>query len=649
MSLPAPNLDDRRFQQLVDDAKRYVQQTCPEWTDHNVSDPGVTLIESFAGMVEQLLYRLNRVPNRNYIKFLEMIGVKLFPPAAARVEVTFWLSAPQSETVNVPAGTQVSTLRTETVEAVVFTAVDDLNIVPSELERVKTSVKEGEFTDRTTALKGGKDFPAFDTPPKAGDQVLIGLSAATERCAVVLRFNCQIEGIGVDPLNPPLVWEARCGKEWVECEIERDETGGLNRAGDVVLHVPEGHTAEVIEKQRAGWLRCRVVETEEGQPAYSDAPKILQLSAFTIGGTSSAVHAEVVRDETIGISDGLPGQHFQLAHRPVVPSEEPLTLEVSGEDGWTPWIEVDNFADSGPEDRHFTIDPINGEIVLGPAVRDREGGLQFFGAVPPKGSTLRVSAYRSGGGRQGNAARGAISVLVSSIPFIDSVENRKPAGGGVDGENVESALVRGPVVFRTRNRAVTTEDFSYLAREAAPEVARVESVAAGDGADAGSVRVLIVPAAGHDELGRMRFEDLIPSPETLEKISRHLDERRTIGARVIVEPPAYQGITVVARIKARPRTSPQRLQEDALRALYSYFHPIIGGPDGDGWPFGRPIHAGEVYSVFQPLRGVEFVQDVRLFGADPTTGTRGKPVDRLDLDAHSLVFSFEHQVLVEEA
>ena len=81
--LPAPNLDDRTFQGLVDEAKRLVQTRCPEWTDHNVSDPGVTLIEAFAQMVDQLIYRLNRVPDLNYVKFLEMIGVELRPPAAA--------------------------------------------------------------------------------------------------------------------------------------------------------------------------------------------------------------------------------------------------------------------------------------------------------------------------------------------------------------------------------------------------------------------------------------------------------------------------------------------------------------------------------------------------------------------------------------
>ena len=87
MALPVPNLDDRRFQDLVDDAKRLVQQRCPEWTDHNVSDPGVTMIELFAWMTDQMLYRLNRIPERNYVRFLDLIGVRLFPPTAAKARI----------------------------------------------------------------------------------------------------------------------------------------------------------------------------------------------------------------------------------------------------------------------------------------------------------------------------------------------------------------------------------------------------------------------------------------------------------------------------------------------------------------------------------------------------------------------------------
>lgn len=80
MALPAHTLDDRRFQDLVDEAKRRIHVRCPEWSDHNVSDPGVTLIELFAWMTDLLLYRLNRVPENQYVHFLNLLGVRLAPP-----------------------------------------------------------------------------------------------------------------------------------------------------------------------------------------------------------------------------------------------------------------------------------------------------------------------------------------------------------------------------------------------------------------------------------------------------------------------------------------------------------------------------------------------------------------------------------------
>ena len=124
--LPTPKLDDRRFQDLVDEAKRRVQQRCPEWTDHNVSDPGVTLIEAFAWMTDQLLYRLNRVPDLNYVKFLELLGVTLFPPTAAKVDLTFRLSSGlsgQQTALTIPAETQVSTQRNDNGAQSVFATV----------------------------------------------------------------------------------------------------------------------------------------------------------------------------------------------------------------------------------------------------------------------------------------------------------------------------------------------------------------------------------------------------------------------------------------------------------------------------------------------------------------------------------------------
>lgn len=648
MPLPTPNLDDRDFQSLVDDAKRMVQQRCPEWTDHNVSDPGVTLIETFAYMVDQLIWRLNQVPDRLYVQFLDLLGVTLEPPNAARAPVTFWLSAPQQQRVTVPAGSLVATRRTDD-EPITFTTVEELDIVPCSFARVATE-SGGEQSDRTESVVRGLGFSAFSASPKVGDAFYVGLSNATPSCAVDLRLGCEVEGAGVDPRYPPLVWEAWDGERWVACEVDADTTGGLNRDGDVLLHLPRTHRAHVgVVRQLAGWVRCRLIANEPWQPTYTTSPRITRIDAFTLGGTTDAVNAEIVLDEVVGTSEGVAAQRFPLRHRPVVPSSRRFghRLDVTVHDGTEPWEEVESFAASGPGSRHFTVEPISGEVVFGPAVREPDGTLRHFGAVPPKGAGLRLQEYRTGGGRRGNVARGAISVLKSSIPFIAEVTNRRPATGGTDGEDIEDAKVRGPLALRTRHRAVTAEDYEYHAKAAAKEVARVRCVPAGtDGVEAGTVRVLLVPGVEDGEYGSLRFDQLNPSRPVLEAVRDHLDQRRPVGARLVIQPVQYVGVTVVARLQAAEGADPQAVRADALECLYHLFHPLRGGLRGDGWPFGRSVVSGDAYATLQRLPGVEAIDDVRLFPADPLTGNRAAPVERLELGPNDLVFGWGHQVRV---
>ena len=133
MSLPAPDLDDRRFQDIVDEAKRRINRLCPEWTDHNVSDPGVALIELFAWMTEMTLYRLNQVPDRLYVKFLELVGIELASASPARTDLLFTLAAPPEQPIRVPAGTQVGTERGHGEDQIVFMTDTDLLLVRPEL------------------------------------------------------------------------------------------------------------------------------------------------------------------------------------------------------------------------------------------------------------------------------------------------------------------------------------------------------------------------------------------------------------------------------------------------------------------------------------------------------------------------------------
>ncbi|MGW5779806.1 putative baseplate assembly protein [Streptomyces sp. NPDC003863] len=661
MALPAPHLDDRRFQQFVDDAKRYIQQACPEWTDHNVSDPGVTLVEAVAHMADQLVYRLNRVPEKNHLAFLDLLGVTLFPPAAAHADVTFRLSAPQPEPVLLPTGTEVSTGRTETEEAVVFATTADLTVVPCELTRLLRQEAGGTPEDRSQDIVGGEDVPAFSPLPRVGDALLLGLSAAVPDCVLVLDLDSRVDGVGVDPRRPPLLWEAWSAAEgWVACEVDEDSTGGLNRPGEVVLHMPSGHAVSRLGGHEAGWVRCRVVEPVEGLPSYSESPTVRAAAAFTIGGTVRAAHAEAVRDERLGESEGVPGQRVRLAHAPVV-DRPPLLLQVAEradaggdeedpEAGWQEWTPVRDFASSRPGDRHYTLDATTGEIAFGPSVRQPDGTLRQFGAVPPKGAAIRAVRYGTGGGRAGNVARSTITVLRSSIPYIARVENREAARGGVDGETVEEAKSRAPVTLRAQERAVTARDYEELARRAAPEAARISCLAA-DAAEAGdnAVRVLVVPQAVPDRGGRLRFEQLVPGDELLSRVTGFLDERRPLGTRLAVGPPFYQGVTVVATLHSFRAAEAERVRAEALDTLYAYLDPLTGGAHGEGWPFGRPLRAGEVFAALQRVPGVELVDEVLLHPADPLTGRRGEATDRIELAPSALLFPFDHRVRVIEA
>ncbi|MET9826258.1 MULTISPECIES: putative baseplate assembly protein [unclassified Streptomyces] len=647
MSLPSPNLDDRRFQQFVDDAKRYIQQRAPEWTDHNVSDPGITLVETLAHMADQIVYRLNRVPEKNHLAFLDLVGITLFPPSAARTDVTFWLSAPQEDTILVPVGTEVATLRTDRDEAVVFATERDLSVIPCTLGRLVTQTRGEAVADRTTDLAESKDVMCFAEAPAPGDCMLIGLTSATPHCALALELDSRVDGVGVDPRQPPLVWEAWTEDGWQPCEVDRDGTGGLNRPGDIVLHVPGGHVLSRNGGHEAGWIRCRVTDPLPGQPFYTTSPTIRSAEAYTIGGTTGTVHAETVHDEALGESTGLPGQRLRLEHAPVVADDPPVLLQTADDDGWQEWQVVPHFAGSRPGDHHITLDAATGEIAFGPAVREADGTLRQYGTVAPKGAVIRARRYRTGGGRAGNVARGAVQVLRTSIPYVSEVVNREAARGGVDGETVEEAKLRAPITLRAQERAVTLRDYEELARRAAPETARITCLEGEENEyGAHAVRVLVVPQAVPDPGGRLRFEQLVPGDALLSRITRHLDERRLIGTRLSVGPPYYQGVTVVATVHAFRGVDADRVRRQTHDALYRHLDPLTGGADGKGWPFGRPVQTGELFAVLQRVPGVELVDEVVLHPADPLTGKRGDPTDRIDLEAPALVFSFDHRVRV---
>src|SRR5206468_11115656 len=156
--------------------------------------------------------------------------------------------------------------------------------------------------------------------------------------------------------------------------------------------------------QQGYWLRCRLTTPRTAQRMYYASPVIERLYVESRGVTVGARNATSVRDEVIGQSDGTPGQTFTLQHTPLLardPRHDYLIVESPGGEAEA-WREVEDFADSGPDDRHFTLDSTDGTLTLGPTLLQPDGSVYRFGATPLKRSWLRFNRYQHGGGVRGN-------------------------------------------------------------------------------------------------------------------------------------------------------------------------------------------------------------------------------------------------------
>ncbi len=648
MSLPSPELDDRRFQDIVDEAKRLIPRYCPEWTNHNLSDPGVALIELFAWMTEMFLFRLNQVPDRYFTKFLELVGIAPFPPAVATTDVTFLLATVLDETVSIPAGTEVSTSGSVTGEEVVFSTIEDLEIRQPQLRACVVSAggNEERFADEWDSLRyEGGVVTCFPSAPLAPDDaLLLGFEESLAGNVVRLAIQASIEGIGVDPRNPPLAWEVWTGEVWWPCLVDNDTTGGLNRDGYLVLHIPLEHQPLTLGTQRAHWLRARLVRPTAGQPWYQASPQLRSVEVASLGGTVLAEHAERIGAEVLGRADGSPGLELRCARFPVLPRRPDEQVEVRLRDSVEVWEEVADFSRSSATDRHVVWDGASGAVRFGPMVRYADGSIRQHGAVPPDGSVIAVSGYRHGGGASGNLGANTLTTLRATMPFVDRVVNHAPALGGVDAETVQDAKVRGPLSIRTGERAVTAGDFERLTLEASAEVARVRCLSPTGPLE--PVRLLVIPQVRGSILGET-LDDYAVDDELTARVREHLDERRLLGATIEVGTPFYQGVTVATLLQALPGRPNTLIRDRAIDLLHRFIHPLQGGVEGRGWPFDTDLNAATLAQLLESVDGVDRVEEVLLFEYDLRTGRRsgaGREVIRLAPD--SLFLSAGHQVVV---
>lgn len=366
-------LDTMKFQDLVDEGRKRIRQYCPDWTEYNLSDPGITLLELFAWMTELTVYRLNQVPEKQYIKFLEMLGVNLEPAKPATADLTFRLAAPfpidprnpnENLYAIVPKGREFSA-RGGAAEPIIYTTDEELTILTARLKFVKHSESDTYALSKNQLQdekKLNQPFHVFGTQqPALNASLYLGLdvtppnllqlsdSEQSHLAGHVLRITlrCKVDkpnadsseissdqSSGFNPTAPPVRWEVctrdvtdlRDESAWQELEVgkdgdERDTTRGFTaKQGSVTLYLPSTLIAcKLRHEEKAVWIRCRHIKDEaNAENRYSVSPVIEQIALQTIGATTKATNCRIMGNEFLGTSNGEAAQTFTLKHKPIV-------------------------------------------------------------------------------------------------------------------------------------------------------------------------------------------------------------------------------------------------------------------------------------------------------------------------------------------
>ncbi len=476
-------------------------------------------------------------------------------------------------------------------------------------------------------LSGLVDAPIFNEQPRENDALYVCFGGELAGTSLALHIDCvELEGVHIDPKDPPLVWEYWSGRarRWQQLRLldqsgtgrlrqasAADLTLGLNHSAGVYLHVPVDSRSQTIEGIEGTWLRVRYVQ-KPGQ-GYTSSPRITGLRADCIGATVTARQSQRIEQEHIGKATGVPGESFTLDRRPALRRPEPHVIEAQIGEEVTEWREVEDFSLSGETDRHFVINYTSGEVRFGPAVRARDGTERQHGAVPRLGADLRMRAYSSGGGIKGNVGGQTIVQMKTSLPNVAAVMNYAPASGGLDAETLEEAKLRALATLKRPVTAVTREDFERLALEvvgvgAARCIAPDED---GAGVQPGVIRLLLLPMLP-DAAREITAEMLAPSPALLQAVSAIVEERKSLGTVVEMAPVGVTWAEIDAHIYVSRGVDVEQASVAAETRLRRLVHPTSGGPDGRGLAFGGAVTMSQIAGALQNLPGVVYVERVRL-------------------------------------
>jgi predicted phage baseplate assembly protein len=646
MPLTPTILDDLGWaEQVAAIRQRIPAASRGRWTLHSPVDPGVTLLELLAYLLDLRLYWMDQVPLPFLRAVLGLLGEAMRGPQAAATVLQL-LEAPGPV---VAAGTELE-LADAPDGGPVFSTAEALAVLP-----VKAVGVRALGVDRSDDLRQGRGVALLAADGAPGEAALILWLAgpppagAGRALSLLLELDSTVEPEWAPSapaqVAPPaaLGWWYSGGPGLPPRPFAggavRDGTGGLRRSGLVRLPVPADWAPAAPPSPATGWAPYQLL-LRTAAARHTSPPRLVALSANAVLARHLRRAGRRASLDPAGWLP-LPGLELDLqlpalAPAPVPPVPRTVQLRLRERDGrWHRWSPVEDFARLGPGDRCFAVDRDRGVLRFGDGLNGR---IPRLASGPNLG--LRLSA---GAGAAGNVG--------SACPFVDTAgaglraRSLVPADGGSDAETADQARERVGRALRRVERAVTAPDFELLATTT-PGVAVARAHAAvGFHPDhpclpvPGAVTVFLVPFAPRGDAvpGAERVAAPRPDPGALETVAARLEEARLVGTELFVRPPVYRQVRLGVRLAAAGAGDPSPADAVA-EALRRHLDPLEGGTDGGGWPFGEPLRPSGLMRAAEAVLdgGVEVVAvAIGLDGAPPTEDCHDVPLGAHELPAVS--------------
>jgi hypothetical protein len=502
-----------------------------------------------------------------------------------------------------------------------------------------------DWLDQTAAnTVTGKYFQPFLPLPVLQQCLFFGLDQSFEGGPVQIYFAA--EELAVDESDPPkLAWEYAAANDWKTLPSQ-DATNAFTRPDRLGLVMQPDWQERDQFSQSLYWVRARLVSG-----SWPSSPVLSGI----FPNTCWTIQARTIINEILGSSTGTANLTLHFQQVPVLDGEEVRVRETLTDsdrkalidagsadavkvvfdnqgkplETWVRWNEVLEFYDSSPTDRVYRMDRAVGEIQFGDG---KNGRMPEIG-----GDNIVAFSYRAGGGSQGNVAANQITTLVTAVAGIQSVLNPDAFDGGSEQATPEQMLIFGPAQISNRERAVTPDDFESLAVEASRKVRKarcVPDVNSSGQSEAGWVSVYIVPESTDAQP--------LPTLELRRTVEQYLLARAPVTLsgldRIFIGPPSYVVVSVDATVFATSLDAVGTAEQAVRDTLKTFLHPLTGGPDGQGWDFGRALAASDLYSVLEDIATVDHIETITLT-FDGQTST-----ERVAVGPNQLLAGGEHTI-----